>query len=237
MVVLGTIAFALQIYCDFSAYSDIARGVANWFGFELMVNFNLPYFATSLREFWGRWHISLSTWLRDYLYIPLGGNRQGVKRTCLNLMITMGLAGLWHGAGAQFVLWGLWHGLGLAVQRLWSARPGHRPLPAWLGWGLTMTFVLFGWMMFRARSLGHLKQLTAAFTDWTFPPWSMAFLRNLLVLALPLALFEASQNRQRTTELPCPLGWWSKALLQGALLLGIVVFWEREASPFIYFQF
>src|SRR4030095_272273 len=119
-VLLGTVAFALQIYCDFSGYSDIARGTARVLGFDIMWNFDLPYAATSIREFWRRWHISLSTWLRDYLYIPLGGNRLGSTRTYLNLIVTMLLGGLWHGAAWNFALWGLWHGASLAVQRVWS---------------------------------------------------------------------------------------------------------------------
>lgn len=117
-VALGTVAFAFQIYCDFSGYSDIARGTARVLGFDIMVNFNLPYAAANLREFWRRWHISLSTWLRDYLYIPLGGNRGGKARTCLNVFLTMLLGGLWHGAAWNFVLWGVWHGAGLVVQRV-----------------------------------------------------------------------------------------------------------------------
>ena len=117
LVLLGTVAFAFQIYCDFSGYSDIARGTAKFLGFDIMVNFNVPYAAANLREFWQRWHISLSTWLRDYLYISLGGNRRGPARTYLNLLLTMLLGGLWHGAAWNFVLWGLWHGGGLVVSR------------------------------------------------------------------------------------------------------------------------
>ena len=116
-VVLGTLAFGFQIYCDFSGYSDLARGLARVLGFDILWNFNLPYSATQLREFWRRWHIGLSTWLRDYLYISLGGNRLGPRRTYANLILTMGLGGLWHGAAWNFVLWGLWHGAGLAVER------------------------------------------------------------------------------------------------------------------------
>src|SRR5262249_52671598 len=115
-VVLGTLAFALQIYCDFSGYSDIARGTARVLGFDIMWNFNLPYAAVGLRDFWRRWHISLSTWLRDYLYISLGGNRRGTARTYCNLIVTMLLGGLWHGAAWHFVLFGAWHGVGLAAE-------------------------------------------------------------------------------------------------------------------------
>jgi D-alanyl-lipoteichoic acid acyltransferase DltB (MBOAT superfamily) len=147
VVVLGTIAFGLQIYCDFSGYSDIARGLARVLGFDIMVNFDVPYAAASLREFWRRWHISLSSWLRDYLYISLGGNRCGEGRTYLNLLLTMLLGGLWHGASWNFALWGLWHGLGLAVERRFGAARPRGPdgsaltLQRSLCWASTMLFV------------------------------------------------------------------------------------------------
>ncbi len=137
LVVCGTLAFGLQIYGDFSGYSDIARGLAKLLGFDIMLNFNLPYWANSPREFWRRWHISLSTWLRDYLYISLGGNRLGRWRTRLNLVVTMLLGGLWHGAAWNFVLWGGWHGLGLVVDHWWRERrgagggPRAEPAPVW----------------------------------------------------------------------------------------------------------
>jgi len=121
---VATAAFALQIYCDFSGYTDMARGLARTLGFDLRLNFRLPYFATSVQDFWRRWHISLSTWLRDYLYVPLGGNRLGGGRTYLNLLIVMLLGGLWHGAAWNFVAWGLWQALGLIVNRAWSANVG-----------------------------------------------------------------------------------------------------------------
>src|SRR5436190_1918814 len=121
-VVLGTVAFGLQIYCDFSGYSDIARGTARVLGFDIMWNFDLPYAATSLREFWRCWHISLSTWLRDYLYISLGGNRGGPARVAVNVFVTMLLGGLWHGAAWNFVLWGAWHGAALVVERALDAK-------------------------------------------------------------------------------------------------------------------
>src|SRR5215831_921058 len=119
-VLSGTLAFAFQIYGDFSGYSDMARGLARVLGFDVTANFNLPYFAMDLRDFWRRWHITLSSWLRDYLYISLGGNRRGPNRTAVNLLLTMLLGGLWHGAAWNYVLWGAWHGLGLMVTRLWQ---------------------------------------------------------------------------------------------------------------------
>lgn len=238
IVVLGTVAFALQIYCDFSAYSDIARGVASLLGFDLMLNFDRPYLATSLRDFWRRWHISLSTWLRDYLYAPLGGNRRGRQRTYFNLGLTMLLAGIWHGAAAQFILWGIWHGLGLMVNRWWTERRAHgRPWPGWLAWSVTMAFILYGWLLFRAESLEQVRELTGALAVWSWPPWGGSFGWNLLVLFLPLALMEAWQHYRRSDLVPLSLPWWGKAALQGALCIGIAAFWEREAAPFIYFQF
>jgi D-alanyl-lipoteichoic acid acyltransferase DltB (MBOAT superfamily) len=238
LVALGTIAFGLQIYCDFSGYTDIARGVAKVLGFNLMLNFNLPYFARSLGEFWRRWHISLSTWLRDYLYFPLGGNRQGQARTYRNLGITFLIAGLWHGAAATFVLWGAWHGLGLIANRFWEChRPWGRPLPGWLAWGATGLFVLYGWMIFRAHSLAQVAQFTGSLTHSSLPLWWRPYAANLLVLAVPLAAMEIWQWRSGTTDNALQLPRWGRAALQAVMALAILVFWQSEARPFIYFQF
>jgi len=243
LVVLGTVAFAFQIYGDFSGYSDIARGLATVLGFDLMVNFNLPYGAASPREFWRRWHISLSTWLRDYLYVSLGGNRRGLWRTRLNLLLTMVLGGLWHGAAWNFVLWGLWHGLGLMLTRpaqaanpsgsARTARAGWR----WSAWAGTMLLVLYGWLLFRAGSLGQILDLTTALALWSWPDWGGSYALNLVAFTLPLILVQIWQAR--TGDLLAPVRWptWGRALLQGVLLLAIVVWWRKEAAPFIYFQF
>jgi len=238
VAILGTVAFALQIYCDFSAYSDIARGVAGLLGFDLMLNFNLPYFASSVREFWRRWHISLSTWFRDYVYVPLGGNRRDHPRTYLNLSITMLLAGLWHGAALNFVLWGAWHGLGLAVNHAWTTWSRDRwRVPAWCGWSLTILFVLYGWLLFRASSLDQVWQLTAGLTEWSVPPWTRGFLVNLSILSIPLLLMQLWQYRTGNLLAPLTLSWWVKGPLEGLLLLLVAACWEPDASPFIYFQF
>lgn len=155
-VACAVVAYSLQIYCDFSGYSDMAIGISRIIGFDLPENFNLPYLSTSIAEFWRRWHITLSTWLRDYLYIPLGGNRRGPLRTQVNLILTMLLGGLWHGAAWTFVFWGLLHGVGLAVHRAWAAR-----VPAGSGrartvaaWAATYAFVCMGWVFFRAPDFG-----------------------------------------------------------------------------------
>lgn len=152
---LAIYGYSLQIYCDFSGYSDMAIGLALLMGFRLGINFNSPYKATNITEFWHRWHISLSTWLRDYLYIPLGGNRKGRFRTNINLMITMLLGGLWHGASLKFIFWGFLHGLALVFHKLWNKYvnpylPHHFKPGMFLSWLLTFHFVAFCWIYFRA---------------------------------------------------------------------------------------
>ncbi len=158
-------AFAFQIYCDFSGYSDVARGLAKMMGFELMINFNLPYFSLNPTEFWRRWHISLSTWLKDYLYIGLGGNRKGVFKTYRNLFITMFLGGIWHGAAWNYVIWGSYQGLLLIVHRLtqpWLAKihtPNKISLWSWtaLRWVVTFHLICLGWLFFRCHSLSQIQ--------------------------------------------------------------------------------
>jgi alginate O-acetyltransferase complex protein AlgI len=162
----GALAYTLQLYFDFSGYADMALGAARMLGIHLPENFNSPYKATSIADFWRRWHMTLSHFLRDYLYIPLGGSRRGSLRTSLNVLITMLLGGLWHGAAWTFVLWGAMHGAALAVCHVWRnlSMPRGRLMPSWLGWSLTMLFVVIGWVVFRSNSLaaaGHM--LTAMF--------------------------------------------------------------------------
>lgn len=159
-MLLGVIGFAVQIYCDFSGYSDMARGLARMLGFELMVNFDLPYFARTPSEFWRRWHISLSSWLRDYLYLPLGGNRGGALRTYRNLFLTMLLGGLWHGAAWTFIVWGAFHGGMLALYRalgvdvmIERARGSGALIVNLVAWGVMSVLTLIGWTFFRAQSL------------------------------------------------------------------------------------
>lgn len=238
MIMLGAGAFALQIFCDFSGYTDIARGLAKILGFELMANFNLPYFATSVREFWRRWHISLSTWFRDYVYVPLGGNRGRPERTYLNVMATMLLAGLWHGAALNFVLWGLWHGAGLAVNRWWAERRRSTlSLPAWLAWSMTVLFVLYGWILFRAPSPERVLALTEGLSVFSLPLWWKPYVANLLVISTPLVAVQIWQHRSGDLLVPLTLPISLKASLQAALLFGILAFWNPDSPPFIYFQF
>ncbi len=160
-------AFTFQLYCDFSGYTDLASGISLITGYRLPLNFRLPYHSATITEFWRRWHITLSSWLRDYLYIPLGGNRKGTVRTYLNLLLTMLLGGLWHGVGIMFVLWGLWHGVLLCLHKLWmrivpGAAPTGSALPLWrraIGVAVTFNAVAFGWLMFRSPDWSTFTQM------------------------------------------------------------------------------
>ncbi len=225
-VCLGVLGFSMQIYGDFSGYSDIARGVARLLGFHLMVNFRLPYFATSPSDFWQRWHISLSTWLRDYLYIPLGGNRGGKAATMRNLMLTMLLGGLWHGASMKFVAWGGFHGLLLVLQRR-GIRFG------WLG---MLIATQIGWLIFRATSLTTAFEMISQ-TEWWWTSHSTRLLAKLILYAGPLVIIDVWM--QRTGDLLAPLrlsiAW--QATLYTLMLAAIVVLGFDGASEFIYFQF
>ena len=145
-------AYTLELYFDFSGYSDMAIGLGKMFGFEFQENFNYPYTAGSVQEFWHRWHISLSSWFRDYVYIPLGGNRKGAACTYRNLLIVFFLTGMWHGAGMAFILWGLYHGFFLILERVWLGKKLEK-LPGIVGWGYTVTAVFFGWILFRAENI------------------------------------------------------------------------------------
>ncbi len=195
-LILATVFFAFQIYCDFSGYTDIARGTAKIMGFELMINFRQPYFAQSAREFWGRWHISLSTWFRDYLYIPLGGNRVPFPRYLLNLMIVFLVSGLWHGASWTFVIWGALHGLYVVVEALFSHfRIVVLPQKSWATVArvlFTFALVTFAWIFFRANSLDDaayvMTHLLAFDGSAIADPFSAGLLSSSTEFGLSLAL-------------------------------------------------
>ncbi|HEY7212349.1 MAG TPA: MBOAT family O-acyltransferase [Bryobacteraceae bacterium] len=244
IVALGTYAFAWQIYGDFSGYSDIARGAAKLMGFEFMVNFRQPYLASSLQDFWRRWHISLSTWLRDYLYIPLGGSRHGEKRTHRNLLITMLLGGLWHGANWTFVIWGAIHGMGQSIGRLVShgldqqrlAEPGF--VSRW--WKRIFIFhaVCFSWIFFRAQSLHEAQKFLSGLgvIAWR-PEFAVAFqfliLFSLPLFALDLLLEKREEEFLFEKTVARPVQW---AYASG-MLLALLFFAANETNAFIYFQF
>jgi alginate O-acetyltransferase complex protein AlgI len=234
--ILGTIAFALQIYCDFCAYSVIARGTAKLLGIELMWNFRHPYFATSVADFWHRWHISLSTWLRDYLYIPLGGSRRGERRTYVNLMAVMLLGGLWHGAAWNFVLWGAWHGAALVTERAARRTFAWRP-PAAITWPVTMVVVLVGWLMFRSTSMEMLLGMLGALDNLRWDSRHSWMAISLLWLAAPVMLIELWQYRRDDLLVAMRLGTWRFAMLTAVLTTSAVVMFDRFRYAFIYFQF
>jgi alginate O-acetyltransferase complex protein AlgI len=257
MLWAGVFAFGVQIYADFSAYTDIARGTARWLGFDLMKNFDHPYLALSPSDFWRRWHISLSSWFRDYLYIPLGGSRHGLPRTLLNVMITFVISGLWHGAAWNFVLWGTFHGLLLVGERLWRAVRGlsghgrHRR-PLWLAlpqWVVMFVLVHIGWLMFREGDAAMLWR-----DVWLVPGTAplaerQAGLYLLLVsltLSLPLwahSVWTLWHGRSysdrpavREVEVPARTIAW-QALAVGLMFATILVLRSRTSLDFIYFAF
>ena len=184
-------AFAFQVYFDFSGYTDIARGSAMLFGYKVPINFNLPYLAKNISEFWHRWHISLSTWLRDYLYIPLGGNRGSEVRTYVNLMLTMLLGGLWHGAGWTFIIWGGLHGCYLVIHHFWQSLPEKtRRMPAWFAQTLTFFAVAIAWVFFRAESVSGALSILS----------SMAQISDMKDLPIDRALFSRLSPLRETFD-------------------------------------
>ncbi len=238
---LGALAFTIQIYGDFSGYSDIARGLAKAMGFELMVNFKLPYFAVSPSDFWLRWHVSLSSWLRDYLYIPLGGNRKGPFKTYRNLWLTMLLGGLWHGAAWNFVLWGAYHGALLVVYRLAAHRPGPR-LPQGVAWAdllrMTLMFPLtvFGWVLFRIHSMTDLS----AFMSGAFSSTDADYGLTAVILAAlwaPVLLMQLAQLVWDDLMVALRLPLLLRGLAYGLMIASCIAFATGESIEFIYFQF
>jgi D-alanyl-lipoteichoic acid acyltransferase DltB (MBOAT superfamily) len=240
-VALGTYAFAWQIYGDFSGYSSIARGSAQLLGFHFMVNFRQPYFAQSLQDFWRRWHISLSTWLRDYLYIPLGGNRRGRGRTYVNLMVTMLLGGLWHGANWTFVIWGGIHGSGLAAERLISGerdvRNSQRALMVWLRRIFVFNVVCLAWIFFREPSLqGALGQL-AGLAHWQWQPVYGVALVFLAVFAGLLLVLDLQLESAATEYLFADRSLRVRVAVGLLFCVLITLLGANQANAFIYFRF
>ena len=244
----GLYAFTFQIYGDFAGYSDIARGVSRMLGFNIMENFNAPYLSRSVTEFWRRWHISLSTWLRDYLYISLGGNRRGRLRTYLNLMLTMVLGGLWHGAAWTFVAWGAFHGLVLILHRIMLN--GRKPPGMWpRAWGrratdvvkvlLTFHLVATAWILFRAPSVPLAMQYLAGILrfDGIFRISAPVLFAAAVMFTLDLAQTWSGSHTWLVEE--PRLGVIRYPLIQMLLLsvLGAAIAHIDTVTPFIYFQF
>ena len=246
-VLVASWAFAFQIYGDFAGYSNIARGVSRMMGIELNVNFRFPYFVISPQEFWRHWHISLSTWLRDYLYIPLGGNRYGAWKTHRNLLITMTLGGLWHGAAWTFVIWGVFQGVMLVVGRTigrWAERAGivireGLSVPRVLLGILMFQVTCYGWLIFRAESVSQLARFTRLlFTDFRPTATTVdSLLIPMLQLIGPLMLVHIYQARHNDEDAPLRWPIVARYALYGAVFYFVLLWGDFTGAQFIYFQF
>lgn len=264
-VIVAVVLFAIQIFCDFSGYSDIARGVSKLLGIELILNFDLPYFSKNPSEFWRRWHISLSSWLRDYLYIPLGGSRKGDARTYLNLLLTMLLGGLWHGAAWNYVLWGAYQGMLLCIHRLFShgketlptsseairgttvfhggAVRRSRFFPAWISTPLRITifmvFCCYGWLLFRAHSFEQIKELSLVLVGFG-PKIAPVFAKpttSALLGIIILIILQVCDYLSGSLE---SFRRWhppAQGVLYAALLFVLIMGLSNAPVQFIYFQF
>ncbi len=251
---LATLAYGFQLYLDFSGYVDIARGSAMLFGLVLPENFDYPYFSTSIADFWRRWHITLGDWLRNYLYFPLGGSRQGLDRTCLNLIIVMVIAGIWHGAALGFLVWGAFHGIALVVHRLTDAMSDrfedleifwHKPLGIFLAWLLTQTMVFISWIWFR---LPNLQDSSWVFQHLWGHPADAQFAQKVYVEALNISQYQLAMllgalgifmtvvyffNRQ----LKLQFNWPVKLLFVLPCFWAVWVLAPEGSLPYIYFDF
>ncbi len=233
---LGAAAYSIQLLFDFAGYSAMAIGLGLMIGFHFPENFNAPYVSRSITEFWRRWHISLSSWLRDYLYVPLGGNRRGKLKTYRNLLLTMVLGGIWHGANWTFVIWGMWHGGLMAIERALGAKHRQTVWPKTIAWPLTMVCVLLGWVVFRAETLADAGAMYAGMVGLH----GVAMRPELITLTTVTELFFLALGAAISIapRLPRPSLSMSPAL-QSALLsiLCFVALQARTNSPFLYFQF
>jgi len=235
---VGVLFYAIQIYCDFSGYTDMAIACAQLLGYELPVNFRFPYFARNISDFWHRWHISLSSWLRDYLYIPLGGNRGPRWFVYRNIMITMLLGGLWHGGAWTFVIWGALHGVALVVHREWVWRTGLRPpsILRWLAWPLTIYWVCVAWIFFRAVDLPHAVPVLRSFVLFRSQGTEDLGAWMLWIVAA-LVLVHWLNSRGWFSQ------WWRRgpapffAAGYGCAAAVVLLFIPPHYTPFIYFQF
>jgi D-alanyl-lipoteichoic acid acyltransferase DltB (MBOAT superfamily) len=246
-LLMATAGFSVQIYCDFSGYSDMSIGIAAMMGFRLRENFNFPYQSLNVSEFWHRWHISLSTWFRDYVYIPLGGNRKNKFRLYINNFITMVVAGLWHGSTLMFVLWGALHGLALVVHKMsrklfLDHLPSNRwwvKIPSWL---LCQLFLLITWVVFRSENLStailFFQRIVTEFDTECIPAFISQ--RPLWVAIMSVAILVHSIRERwfyRLQEGFIVLPWWLKSLFLFFVIQLAVEFSNSEVQPFLYYRF
>ena len=238
----ATLGYATQIFCDFCGYSEMAIGVALSIGYRLPINFRTPYLSISLFDFWRRWHISLSSWLRDYLYIPLGGNRKGLPRTCVNVFIVMLLGGLWHGANWRFILWGIWHGFGLLMNRILEHVVGSKlPNNALINFGkwlITFIFVCFGWVLFRAETLDQAKIIYSKLLFLEFTEMNPGFLNSQNLFFIPcMLLLHVWFAATKRDSVFFKSGSFACHLFIVMTVLLIFLFAPLDHKGFIYFQF
>lgn len=240
-LMIGVYAFAIQIYCDFSGYTDIARGIAKLFGFDLMLNFNLPYFAADPSSFWRRWHISLSSWLRDYLYISLGGNKCGNWSTYRNLSLTMLLGGLWHGAAWTFVIWGAFHALLLSVYRALGIDTEAKGYPKWKRILMTLLFfqlTCIGWLIFRAQNVETIGLfLLHIFTNPVGSAITVEYIKTLLFFSWFLIVFQVIQVTTQDLNPMKRLNWFAQLNIWIFIVMSLLVLSAKGRQEFIYFAF
>jgi alginate O-acetyltransferase complex protein AlgI len=238
-LLLYIFAFSIQIYCDFSAYSDIARGISKLMGFDLMLNFKLPFFAVNPSDFWNRWHISLSTWLRDYLYIPLGGNRGSHLKTYRNLFLTMLLGGLWHGASWNFIYWGLFHGIILIIYRLIESKykisdSALKNLSKML---LMFLLTQLGWLIFRSESVHQIFYFIKSSAQLDASSHTLIRYLDVLFFVWPLIVIQLIQRRTGDLNFISSLNPVVRTLIYFVLFVLMCFYGVRESTEFIYFQF
>ncbi len=239
---LAVYGYAVQIYCDFSAYSDMAIGFCLLLGIHIPINFDAPYSATSIQDFWRRWHISLSTFLRDYLYIPLGGSRQGVARGYRNLMVTFLLGGLWHGAAWTFIIWGALHGIYLCIERAIAGRPAKRAaaITGWRRFGrqcLVFNLVGLSWIFFRSQTFADAGRMLHSLSNWSSAPQLLSVTLLLAILAGLASQILDNRRQQRLWDAFNRLPAIAQAVLGALVLVAILAMGPRGVAPFIYFQF
>jgi alginate O-acetyltransferase complex protein AlgI len=238
---LAVVSYGIQIYCDFSGYSDMAIGSARCFGFEIPPNFNMPYISRSITEFWRRWHISLSNWLKDYLYISLGGNRQGEARQYLNLIIVMLLGGLWHGASWNFVIWGGLHGIALMTHKLYvrlisGGNENDNACTKTINWFFTFLFVQIAWIFFRSQDIDTALFIIRKLFFLSEPNGINWFATSLFISA-PILVW-AHYFGNRCGRYPAfRLTTFNGLFCTFFVLLALIYLRPLESSPFIYFQF
>lgn len=244
---LVTLMYSLRIYFDFSGYSDIAIGLARFMGMEIAENFSFPYCSTSISEFWRRWHISLGAWFKEYVYIPLGGNRHGERRTCINLFLVMFLSGIWHGAGFGYIVWGSIHGLCIVLEKLFADKIWYKKIPRIVKWGATFFIVSLCWEFFRTNSLsdtvihfGKMIGVGNGNPTFMFNYYVTKKTVSLLIVSLFFAIpFKYVKDYCKQLSICQTSGWLiiKNLVLLSLFALTLVFITNSTYSPFIYFQY